>query len=406
MIELEQTKSGLITMKYDGKYIHSKYDPIRESNQFASGNIELIKKPIIVLYGIGLGYHIEAIVNKMDSNSELFVFEWNKELIKYCKKNNNKIFRYTNVKIIGNNDKFYTNLSKFLAKAGDIIIHKPSLETIKSSNEVLYNLISDYAFSKQSLENSKDKIEIEEQNYEANNNVKCGTIKEFIEKFKNPNKSYVIVCAGTSLDYELDRLRKNREKIIIIAVGSSLKTLMKNNIKPDAIVIVDGSELVRKQFIGYENEDIPLCFLPRASRWAVEAYNGPKYMFNKSDDDEIILRTGGTVAIPSIDIAVKCGAKNVILLGQDLAFIGDKSHTGTYKKMYEVKDDLITTYKNKITKGVDGKPVNTTQGYIRFKNKIELLISNNKDVNFINCSKGAFINGAEHISFDECIKQL
>ncbi len=30
MVEVEKTKSGLLTIKYDNKYIHSKYDPMRE----------------------------------------------------------------------------------------------------------------------------------------------------------------------------------------------------------------------------------------------------------------------------------------------------------------------------------------------------------------------------------------
>ena len=178
MIELEQTKSGLVTMKYKGKYIHSKYDPIRESEQFVKGNMELIKKPIIVLYGLGLGYHIESIVSKMNPNSLLYVFEWNKDLIKYCKENNNKIFYYKQVKIIDSKDGFYADLSKYLEKAGDIIIHKPSIETIKISNEVLYNLINDYAFTKQSLESSKDIIKIQNENYENNKEIKYRTIKD------------------------------------------------------------------------------------------------------------------------------------------------------------------------------------------------------------------------------------
>ena len=406
MMELEKTKIGGYTLKYENKYIHSKYDPISESEQFAKANIELIEKPLILVYGLGLGYHIDAIVKKMKVTSNLFIFEWNKDLVKYCKENNKNIFKYKNVKIFENGNEFYTNLSKYLAKAGDIIIHKPSLETIKVSNEILYNLINDYSFSKQSLENSKEIIGIEKENFEANKKTQYKPIKDFIEEFKSSNKPYVITSSGTSLDYELDKLKENRDKFNIIAVGSSLKSLMNKQIRPDAIVIVDGTELVRKQFIGYENQNIPLCFLSTSSRWAVAAYNGPKYIFNESDDDDIILRTGGTVAIPAMDIAVKCGTKKVILLGQDLAFIGEKSHIEAFEKIYEVNDDLKQTHKNKTVTGFDGNPVATTQGYIRFKNKIELLISNNKNVKFINCSKGVFINGAEHMSLEECIKQI
>lgn len=39
MYELERTKSGDYTLKIDGKYIHSKYNPRKEAEQFINGNM-------------------------------------------------------------------------------------------------------------------------------------------------------------------------------------------------------------------------------------------------------------------------------------------------------------------------------------------------------------------------------
>lgn len=406
MLELEETKSGLTTIKYNKKYIHSKYYPIRESNQFANGNMELIKNPIIVLYGIGLGYHVEAIVNRMDVNSILYVFEWNEELIKCCKENNDAIFKYENVKIIGNRDEFYTDLSKYLDRAGDIIIHKPSLETIKSTNPDLYNAINDYSLKKESFKSNKELIRLDEENFNHNISQNYNLISEFVKKFKSSTKTWIIASAGPSLDFELELLRDNRGRFNVICVGSALKSLMDREIKPDAIVIVDGSKEVRKQLVGYENEEIPLCFLSRASRWAVDGYKGPKYMFNKNDDDQVILKTGGTVALPAIDLAIKCCAKEIILLGQDLAFFGTESHNKAFESIYGIKDELKYNTKNKSVMGINGEKLNTTQGYLNFKYRIEILIKNEQNVKFINCSKGAFIDGAEHMSFKKYINKI
>ena len=44
MIELEKSKSGNLTLKYNNKYIHSKYDPVKEGIQFAEGNKELLNE--------------------------------------------------------------------------------------------------------------------------------------------------------------------------------------------------------------------------------------------------------------------------------------------------------------------------------------------------------------------------
>jgi hypothetical protein len=66
-----------------------------------------------------------------------------------------------------------------------------------------------------------------------------------------------------------------------------------------------------------------------------------------------------------------------------------------------VKND----HKNKEVRGVKGSMLPTTQGYIMFKNKIESLISENKEIKFINCSMGAEIKGATHMSFESYINR-
>jgi hypothetical protein len=405
MIEVEQTRLGLMTIKYNNKYIHSKYDPIREGQQLIDSNIEVLSNPTIVVYGLGLGYHIDDIVKKINSESTVYVFEYNGDLVKYCKEINNKVFEYNNVRIIGSHDEeFYEILAKSLGEVEDIIIHRPSLETIKSTNESLYNLIDDYSLMKQAYEHNEELLKLSEENFGFNIKQNYTLINEFIELYKNSTKPYIVTASGPSLDNELELLNQNREKFNIISVGSSLRALMEKGIKPDAIVILDGKEIVKKQFEGYENEKIPLCFSAKASRWTVSEYKGPKYIFNISEEDKFKIATEETVAVSAMDIAIKCGAEKVIFLGQDLAFIGDKSHTEVFEKTYGFKDNCGNGHKLRTVKGVNGERVVTEQGYIRFKFKIERLIRNNPHVKFINCSKGAFIDGADHIEFKKILK--
>lgn len=400
MIQIEKTKIGLFTIKYDNKYIHSKYDPIKEAKMLIEANSNMLSSKIIAVYGLGLGYHIDAIIEEIGAASTVYVFEYNMDLIKYCKELNKKVFEYSNVNIIGSNEKsFYKLLSECIGEAGDILIHRPSLETIKDNNEALYNLIDDYSLMKQAEENNQILMKLSKENFEFNINQNHKLIDEFIDLYKDSSKPYIITSAGPSLDDELDLLKENREKFNVISVGSSLPAVMKKGICPDGIVLLDGHEIVKNQLIGYENENIPLCFSAKASRWAVNNYKGPKYIFNVSENDKFKICDEETVVIPAIDIAVKCGANKIVFLGQDLAYINNKSHTETFEKTYGIKDDAASKNKIRTIKGVDGKKVNTAQGYIRFKFKIEGLIRKNPNVKFINCSKGAFIEGAEHMEF-------
>ncbi|MGG7174110.1 putative transmembrane anchored MAF_flag10 domain protein [Clostridium carnis] len=403
MIELEKSKSGNLTLKYNNKYIHSKYDPVKEGIQFAEGNKELLNEKIVVVYGLGLGYHIHAIAEKLKDDSVLYVFEYNEKLIEYCKKVNKDIFNYKNTKIIGSTDsQFLRKFADSLRSVENIIIHKASLETIRESNKLLYNLINDFNIMKQHVDMDTEIIKQSEENYKINTENNYKSINEFIEQFKKSNKPFIIVSAGPSVDNDLSKLKQNREKFNIISVGSAFRTLVKNRITPDAVVIIDTKPIVKKQFENLETYNIPLCFSATASRWAVELYNGPKYIFNTSEHDEI--KTRGTVAVSAMDIAIKCNAKKIILLGQDLAFINKKSHTSTFEETYGFKDDYTINTKMKTVKGVNGECLNTTQGYITFKNKIESLIRENPHIKFINCSKGAYIEGASHVNFEILVK--
>ena len=403
MIELEKSKSGNLTLKYNNKYIHSKYDPVKEGIQFSEGNKELLNEKIVVVYGLGVGYHIHAIAEKLKDDSVLYVFEYNEKLIEYCKKVNKDIFNYKNTKIIGSTDsQFLRKFADSLRSVENIIIHKASLETIRESNKLLYNLINDFNIMKQHVDMDTEIIKQSEENYKINTENNYKSINEFIEQFKKSNKPFIIVSAGPSVDNDLSKLKQNREKFNIISVGSAFRTLVKNRITPDAVVIIDTKPIVKKQFENLETYNIPLCFSATASRWAVELYNGPKYIFNTSEHDEI--KTRGTVAVSAMDIAIKCNAKKIILLGQDLAFINKKSHTSTFEETYGFKDDYTINTKMKTVKGVNGECLNTTQGYITFKNKIESLIRENPHIKFINCSKGAYIEGASHVNFEILVK--
>ncbi|WP_297416992.1 hypothetical protein [Clostridium sp.] len=63
-------------------------------------------------------------------------------------------------------------------------------------------------------------------------------------------------------------------------------------------------------------------------------YNGPKYIFNVSENDNFKIAIEEIVAIAAMDIAVKFGAKEVIFSGQNLAYIGNKSHTKSYENIW------------------------------------------------------------------------
>lgn len=116
--------------------------------------------------------------------------------------------------------------------------------------------------------------------------------------------------------------------------------------------------------------------------------------FNKGN---IIVETGKTVAIPTIDLAIKAGGKKIILCGQDMAFVDNKFHARDDENIKE------NNFYQKVL-GVDGTYLNTTSGMLEFKKGIEKLIGKNKDIKFINSSKGARIEGTIEMELKDLIK--
>ncbi|WP_244834823.1 6-hydroxymethylpterin diphosphokinase MptE-like protein [Clostridium sp. BJN0001] len=405
-IQFEKAENGLLTAKYKGKYIHSRYNPQREAEVFVKNNIKYFNGKTIALYGIGLGYHIKEMLKLITEDSAVYVFEMSDELIKEAKIVNPDIFNSDNIKIIdGKSINFYQELVSAIEEAGNLVVHKPSLEMIRESFPKLFNVINDFSSIRNFSTFHNENYMLGEANRKVNISKEYPDISILIDKLSENNKPFIIASAGPSLDYELKTLEKYRDEFTVISVGSSLRTLVNNNILPDAIVIIDPKQIIEKQFIGFENLSIPLCFPASASKWAVEVYNGPKYMFNKCEENTQIL-VGGTVALSALDIAKKSCAKKIIFIGQDFAYLGEKSHTATYEKMYGFKDSEKTRHKMRIVQGVLGNNLETSDGYLVFKHKVEYFIHNCKDIEFINCSRGAAIEGTKFMTLEEFINKL
>lgn len=390
-IEIIKSKDDNYSLKVENKFIYSKFYPIKDAEKFIESNSELIlNKKYVVMYGLGFGYHVKELLKVLSKDSQVFIFDLDMEIHDIANKYNllEDIKRDGRVKLILSDRKdFYKQFTNKISLVEDIIVYEPLIKVLEDKYRDFKEAIKSYKISKTNLEKFKPIME-ENENVNIKNNYPI--IGGFFKAFKLENKPVVIAAAGPSLERDLTTMKENRRKIKIFAVGRALDILMKNGIKPDLITILDPQEIVYNQIEGYENLDIPLCFISTGSRWAVEAYKGPKYMFfNKKcsyNKEGIVIETGKTVAIPTIDIAIKTGASKIILCGQDIAFLDNRFHAG---------DNEIVEENNSYKKvlGVDGTYLNTTSGMLEFKKGIERLIENNKNIKFINSSKGARIEG-------------
>ena len=392
-IAVLKAKNDEKILKVGNCFINSSYNPSNEAKNFIKGYDHLLNDDIIHVIGLGLGYHIKEIIERTDNRQIIKVLDINEnlrpytinELIEFKTNKRVEIFNKVNMK----------NFFSTINQCNDIIISKPHLKVCDDLK--LKNIIENFVISREAVHKfSAIMIENEKENLKLNSPA----ISELLKKSSNIVK--VIASAGPSLDLVIDDLKKYRGEYELFAVGSAVRTLVKNEIYPDLIVIIDPQEVVCNQLRDYEQLDIPLAYLSTASRWAVSKYKGPKYIFyNKENDSGLKVVTGKTVAVPTIDLAIKAGANKIILVGQDLAYKDNKTHATGFEEMYDVEDNVIINDKTKKVMGVSGKLLNTNKGYLIFKENIEKLIEANKEVEFFNCSFGAEIKGAKSIDINE-----
>lgn len=399
-IQLFTAYNGSTSLKVNNVLLQSAYYPEEVSKKFIESNKEIYEnRKSIVIYGIALGYHIEYLLSKVSEDTNIYVFDIDREVFEICKAQGayKKIIKDPRVKLyIGYSREFFYHFKLSLQEVEEFLLYTPSMKVLPKEYSDVISILTNFKMARDGINESKD---IMRENYKSNLKENYFTMKEFFNTYTFKGEKIIIASAGPSLDENIDHLKKLQHKIKIFTVGSALRTLVSNGIKPYMICIIDPSEIVYNQIKGFEDLDIPLCFLITASWLAVSGYNGPKYMFynDRNDNDDIIINTGKTVAISTMDIAVKGGASEIILVGQDLAFINNKSHTEYINESY--KEANITNEVQgekslfKKVEGINGEILNTRSEYLNFKHFIELEIENNPHVKFINCSSGAKIKG-------------
>ena len=132
----EQTNSGAKTLAAKDEkgvfYFHSNIDPYYEAWQFANWYYRPEKKEYVI-YGLGLGYHIEALMN-LDESIHVRVFEQDINVLYYFLRSRiqNKILTNPHIEIT-----YDPELKKFadaLNENAVVVMHHPSLRHIKQKN--------------------------------------------------------------------------------------------------------------------------------------------------------------------------------------------------------------------------------------------------------------------------------
>lgn len=225
----------------------------------------------------------------------------------------------------------------------------------------------------------------------------------------------VIVSAGPSLDKNIEDLRAAKGRALIIAVDTALKYMLARDIVPDLFVTIDPDKPM-ENFADGRVRDIPVIFDEQTPSELLREHRAAKILYNCRDYPKKLFEacgavveknipSGGSVATAAFAICCDLGIKNIILIGQDLAYTGEQTHAGGVVSA-GVNGDIGTV----MIDGIDGTKVRTRSdwlGYLRwFEHTIESVRQENPEMRVIDATEGgALIRGTEVMTLREAITE-
>ena len=388
----------------------------------------------LVIFGIGLGHHVELLCNKgkfwhitiierklSNFKESLYTVDW-ADILKNLKNKHQISFTIKGEEMT---DEDYENQIKIqlyklfpsITASTLIYNHNPELEKYDTEKAIIkdFGNMSKLIYERigpdgQRLLNTNENIKIQ------NKTLNLGRTRIGTEK-----TNVVVVGSGPSLDSYLNTLKKYRDKFFIITSGSSLTTILNANLKPDLHFELEFQNLATTH-LEHLNEqhslkNIELICSIETNPGIPKLFKKAYYFLQETSElasyfhPEFILRFGGLTCTNGASAFInRVTDGDMYLIGLDFAFTDGKHHTkDNISNQVDLPDNLkgLEDYGKNMRLmaqvqdiDVNGKPITTTPAFNSAKQLMQSLISlsNNK---YYNCSYGADIAGTQHISVDE-----
>ncbi|EFO7513465.1 motility associated factor glycosyltransferase family protein [Campylobacter coli] len=242
--------------------------------------------------------------------------------------------------------------------------------------------------------------------------------QRILSERKNKFDNAIVVSAGPSLAKQLPLLKAYQDKAVIFCADGALSMLEKEGIIPDYVTNLDCRDLAMKFFQNKENLKQSIIALecathPNVAR-SLNAENCMIVLRNKALyqrfnlNDFGYIDTGTHVSHFSYALALALGFKNIIMIGQDLAFDEEGNSHSKGFDFGEKFEEEHKKYKLKIPAYAGKGEVLTHITWNDYRIKLEYLFAcNSKEAKFYNATEGgARINFTEELSFKECCEKL
>ena len=354
-----KASSGQPTLRFENILLHSIYDPEKEARRFAE---KLQVGARVCLYGFGLGYHLDTILDKIGPDGYLLAIELNPDILTAALtlRDQTGIFEDRRFHLIFGSDE--TEVSREIshemervtrdhADQLEVLFHAPSFKCIPASFPALTNALEVLL-----LERRFPAIfgNLEKANYSLNREIVTGSPGINVLKNSQKGRPGILVSAGPSLDLILPTLHRLQKEFLIACVDTTFPILIKNNIQPDYVFSLDPQIDSAGHFVDYAAGKTRLVFTPATNHNVLKLFSGERYVVYKeghslSMDNESAMkekgttRAGGSVACLGLDMMIHFGCDPIFLAGQDCAFSGNRYYSSHSKFNNQLQSKIIRT---------------------------------------------------------------
>lgn len=375
------------TLVANGVQLTTNYDPAKEA-QLQIQHISATEKEVTV-YGPALGDSIRELLSRKNIDV-LHVVILNTSLFLNLLNYSDQLFWLNDSRVSLDLAINQTKIAKlYTVSPAELVLAEVSAWPFRDRLELAIN--NEYA---QSLHANKKEL----QDNLQKNNVFVEQDSGIDELTKKQYSQIVVVGAGPSLESSIELLKASND--VIIAVDAALPYLLSQNIVPQVIVSIDYTAF--QFFKGIKNSKLDnsaLVYFPSIdhnvlTHWQGKRFcsysNTPLFLPYIAKHPKPILYSGGGVIHPSVDLAVKFGAKNIILYGVDFAFNEQQSHAGDQNANH-ILDASIATEQ---VIGFNGQPLPTMASLKNYLRDLESYIDKQSECSFYVASdNGAKIAG-------------
>lgn len=348
-LTLINTRSGHMTATFDcsdgGRCtLASKYDPPAEANRLVD-SIQLEGAYCFVVGGMGLGFHVKALCDRLQGDYLVIVSESSLNILATALEVVDLSEPLACGRIMFLTDANKTNLHNRLAPHNTLVMlgarfvsHGPSDRLAGSFHQQIRAMITDYvSFSKTSMITLVSNARVTCKNIAMNLPTTVATPPINMLKERFSGHPGIVISAGPSLSKNIDLLAEAKGKAVLASVQTMFKPLLRRGIEPDFVTSLDFHTISKQYFEGAKGgKDVHLVAEPKASWPVIDAFPGhvsilgnayAQSLIGEDFEDRDLLTPGATVAHLAFYLLDYMGCNPIIFVGQDLGFTGHVFYT-------------------------------------------------------------------------------